>query len=179
MVESLDHRTTIGLRFLSDVKLFYEVYMPTSREREREFCLLCCLADSYYGQSLAIIVWLLYYNNVYWFSCYYCLMSDKKQLKGRGFISVEVSGDIVHYGQKAWKQNQLRCGHRRLSCQILADQKADKGNARTQQPPPPFYSVLTIFREWLSSTANFSEKKKILKDIPKGVPHKWPQYFWT
>lgn len=36
MVESLDHRTTIGLRFLSDVKLFYEVYMPTSRERERE-----------------------------------------------------------------------------------------------------------------------------------------------
>lgn len=159
MVESLDHRTTLGLRFLSNVKLFYEVYMPTSREREREFCLLCCLADSYYGQSLAIIVWLLYYNNVYWFSCYYCLMSDKKQLKGRGFISVQVSGDIVHYGQKAWKQNQLRCGHRRLACQILVDQKADKGNARTQQPPPPntFYSVLTIFREWLPSTANFSE----------------------
>lgn len=64
-------------------------------------------------------------------------MSDKKQLKGRGFISVEVSGDIVHYDQKAWKQNQLRCGHRRLACQILVDQKADKGNARTQQPPPP------------------------------------------
>lgn len=86
-------------------------------------------------------------------------MSDKKQLKGRGFISVQVSGDIVHYGQKAWKQNQLRCGHRRLACQILVDQKADKGNARTQQPPPPntFYSVLTIFREWLPSTANFSE----------------------
>lgn len=56
MVESLDHRTTLGLRLLSDVKLFYEAYMPTSREREREICLLCCLADSYYGQSLAIIV---------------------------------------------------------------------------------------------------------------------------
>lgn len=36
MVESLDHRTTLCLRLLSDVKLFYEVYMPTSRERERE-----------------------------------------------------------------------------------------------------------------------------------------------
>lgn len=36
MVESLDHRTNLGLRFLSDGKLFYEVYMPTSRERERE-----------------------------------------------------------------------------------------------------------------------------------------------
>lgn len=116
-------------------------------QRETEFCLLCCLADSYYSQSLAIIVRLLYYNNVYCFSCYYCLMSDKKQLKGRGFISVQVSGEIVHNGQKAWKQNQLRCGHRRLAfqillnqstCQILVDQKAEKGNARIQQLPPPF-----------------------------------------
>lgn len=106
-------------------------------------------------------------------------MSDKKQLKGRGFISVQVSGEIVHYGQKAWKQNQLLCGHRRLAfqilldqnaCQILVDQKAEKGNAGTQQLSPTFYSVLTIFREWLSSTANLSGKK-ILKDIPKSVPH--------
>lgn len=136
-------------------------------EREREFCLLCCLADSYYGQSLAIIVWLLYYNNVYWFSCYYCLMSDKKQLKGRGFISVEVSGDIVHYGQKAWKQNQLRLVTGDFLVKSWRIRKQTKEIPGLSSPPPTFIQCWPYSGSGSPPQLIFLKKKKFLKTYPK------------
>lgn len=91
-------------------------------------------------------------------------MSDKKQFKGRGFILVQVLGEIVHYGQKAQRQNQLRCGHRRLACQILVDQKTEKGNARTQQLSP--------CADYIQGVSGYPPqliflKKKFLKTYPK------------
>lgn len=62
-------------------------------------------------------------------------MSGKKQLRGRGFISVQVSGEIVHYGQKVWKLwSQETC----LSNLGGSESRERKFQDSAALPPPPF-----------------------------------------